>query len=219
MYIKGEKMKISFGIMVHNEGTYLENLLGIILENCGAYFDYEIIIIDDFSDDKLTVQTLKDVQDYDPQSTFIYQRHLNNNFAAQKNFLNSKCTGDYIFQIDADETPSEYILTNLVTILESNDVDLYWIPRINTVEGLTQEHIQQWRWRVTEQGWVNWPDFQSRIYKNTSEIKWKFAVHEIIVGHKSFAYLPDMEQCALTHHKTISRQKFQNQMYSKIERK
>lgn len=212
-------MKISFGITVHNEGEYLDDLVGCIYADCGAHYDYEIIIVDDYSDDKLTIQTLKEVQEYDPQSTFVYQRHLNKDFSAQKNFLNSKCTGDYIFQIDADEIPSVYILTNIATILESNDVDLYWLPRINTVAGLTQEHIQQWGWRVSEKGWVNWPDYQSRIYKNSPEIKWKYTVHEVIQGHKTFYYFPDIEDYALTHHKTISRQELQNQMYSKIERK
>lgn len=210
-------MKLSFAITLHNEGTYLENLLGTILKYGDYYTDYEIIIVDDFSDDKLTVRTLKKVQDYS-QSIFVYQRHLNNDFAAQKNFLNSKCTGDYIFQIDVDETPAEYILLNLITILEENDVDLYWLPRINTVEGLTDEHIKQWGWRVSKKGWVNFPDFQSRIYKNSPKIKWKYSVHEVIVGHKTFYYFPDMEPYALTHHKTISRQEFQNQMYSKIKR-
>jgi len=211
-------LKISFAITVHNEGQYLENLMAEILNNCGAYYDFEIIIVDDFSDDEFTVHTLRDIEQWTPDAK-VYQRHLNSNFAEQKNFLNSKCTGDYIFQIDADESPSKYILTNLITILEANEVDLYWLPRINTVEGLTEEHIQRWGWRVSKKGWVNWPDFQSRIYKNSPEIKWKYSVHEIIEGHKTFAYLPDMEQCALTHHKTISRQEFQNQMYSKIKRK
>jgi hypothetical protein len=36
---------------------------------------------------------------------------------------------------------------------------MFRVPRVNTVEGITQQHIQQWRWNVNENGWVNWPDY------------------------------------------------------------
>lgn len=209
-------MKISLGITVKNEGQYLSNLLNNIFDNVGEY-EYEIIILDDFSDDPLTKDILSNAATHEKVS--VYQHALNNHFANQKNYLNSKCIGTYIFQVDCDETISPYLLQNLHTILEQNNhIDLFWVPRINTVEGLTQEHIQQWRWAVNEKGWVNFPDYQSRIYKNNPEIKWKFAVHEIIEGHDTFAKLPADEVYALTHHKTITRQELQNQMYSKIRR-
>ena len=71
-----------------------------------------------------------------------------------------------------------------------------------------------WRWKVNEKGWVNWPDFQTRIYKNSPEIKWVNKVHERINGHKQFAYIPMEEEWALYHPKTIERQEKQNKTYS-----
>ena len=50
--------------------------------------------------------------------------------------------------------------------------DIFWVPRINTVKGLTQEHIDKWGWRVDDQGWVNFPDWQMRIYRNDDNIYW-----------------------------------------------
>ena len=72
----------------------------------------------------------------------IYQRKLNKDFAAQKNSVIENSIGDYIFHIDADEYPHENLLLNLKTILEVNDVDLIWIPRVNTV-GILTKHQQQ----------------------------------------------------------------------------
>ena len=62
---------------------------------------------------------------------------------------------------------------NLQFFLESNkEVDLFFVPRINTVEGLTPTHIKKWGWKVGENGWINFPDYQWRIYKNDPKIVW-----------------------------------------------
>ena len=118
----------------------------------------------------------------------------------------------------ADEIPESFLVENLKSILEDNPVDLLISPRKNLVKGLTQEHIQKWRWNVNEQGWVNWPDAQKRIYKNTPEIKWSgHQVHGMVEGYKTFATLPFTEEWSIIHNKTIDRQENQNERYTKIE--
>ena len=94
-----------------------------------------------------------------------------------KNALTEACLGDYIFQIDADEVPNLYLIQCLPLLLEANDIEVLRVPRINTVKGITQEHIQKWGWNVNENGWVNWPDYQTRIYRKSPEIKWVNKVH------------------------------------------
>ena len=101
-------------------------------------------------------------------------------------------------------------------VLQYNEVDVLKVPRINTVEGLTQEHIQKWGWRVDEKGWVNFPDFQWRIYKNNGKIKWKNKVHEVLEGHKTISHLPLEEPWCLKHPKTIGRQEKQNEYYNTL---
>ena len=101
-------------------------------------------------------------------------------------------------------------------VLQYNNVDVVKVPRINTVEGLTQEHINKWKWGVNEKGWVNFPDFQWRIYKNNGKIKWVNKVHEVLEGYKTMSYLPTEEPWCLQHPKTIERQEKQNELYSKI---
>jgi hypothetical protein len=142
---------------------------------------------------------------------------FNGHFADWKNKLNSFCTGDYIFQIDADELPPKYLVENLWAILEMNKtVDVYRVPRINTVKGLTQEHIQKWRWRVDDKKRVNFPDYQWRIYRNDPKIKWINKVHEVLTGFEVMSELPSEEEYCLIHEKTIEKQEKQNNYYNTL---
>lgn len=142
---------------------------------------------------------------------------LNNDFASYKNNLKTHANGIFIFQIDADEIPSEYLMENIHEFIEYNkDVDLFFVPRINTVEGLTKEHIKKWKWNVTDAGWVNFPDYQTRLYRRTSEIEWQGKVHERIIGYNTLSVLPSEEQYCLYHHKKIERQEKQNAYYDTI---
>jgi glycosyltransferase involved in cell wall biosynthesis len=206
-------MKISYAVLTHNEGEYIEQILKFLSDNKGL--DDEIVVVDDYSSDPLSKGILEEYQDMGLIK--LVKRELNNDFAGQKNYLTSLCTGDYIFQIDADELPSTFLMHNLSTILESNpELEVYLVPRINTVEGLTPEHIAKWNWNVNEQGWVNFPDYQWRIYKNDPKIKWVNKVHEKLEGFSTYnGFPPDAEYC-LRHFKTIDRQEKQNEFYDTI---
>ena len=143
-------------------------------------------------------------------------------FSKWKNELIDLCNvnstkPDFIFNIDADELPTKELIEILPTILEDNsEVDLYWVPRWNTVEGLTPEHIKIWGWNVDELERVNWPDYQTRIFKNNSDIKWKNKVHEQLNGFKNYTYLPLDMDIHLIHDKTIERQEKQNNYYNTL---
>ena len=142
---------------------------------------------------------------------------LNNHFGNFKNNLKDNCTKDYIFQIDADEIPHHQFMKDLPSVLDSNDeIDVYLVPRVNTVQGLTKEHIEKWRWNVNSKNWVNWPDYQWRIWKNKPEIKWINKVHERLDGFNLYADLPPLEEWSLYHHKEIERQEKQNEYYANI---
>lgn len=139
---------------------------------------------------------------------------LNGNFAEFKNNLKRHADGQFIFQIDADELIDEYLVQNLREFLDMNkNVDLYFVPRVNTVDGITEEHIKKWGWRVDERGWINFPDYQTRIYRKTSEIEWEGKVHERIKGYNTFSVLPAEKEYALYHPKGIERQERQNKLY------
>ena len=127
------------------------------------------------------------------------------------------CKGDYIVNIDADEIPHKLLMKNLKSILEANPtIDLYWVPRVNTVDGITQEHINKWGWNVNEKGWVNFPDYQGRIWRNRPNILWKNKVHEMLTGYREHTYLPAEEEFSFYHPKTITKQEQQNKFYEGI---
>ena len=208
-------MKISYGITVYNEADELNKLLEILIHKTDE--EDEIVICVDGEDDGVRFVLDSWTQQYAHAKMIkVYQRKLNKNFAAQKNSVIENSTGDYVFHIDADEYPHEVLLSQLKEILELNEVDLVWIPRVNTVEGMGQQHIQKWGWRVTENGWVNYPDYQARIFRNSPEIRWVKSVHEIIEGAKKYSHLPPVEELGLYHPKTIEKQEKQNALYTTI---
>ena len=204
-------MKISYGITVHNEAEELEKLLGKLL--VGIDEQDEVVICVDGDDEKVEGV----IKLYSIDSRVIhYNRKLNGDFSAQKNSVIEKSSGDYIFHIDADEYPNEVLLQQLKQILEMNDgVDLIWIPRVNTIDGMKEEHIQRWGWKVSEKGWVNYPDYQARVFRNDEKIRWTRPLHEFIDGCKTYSHLPPHEELSLYHPKTIQKQEEQNVWYNK----
>jgi glycosyltransferase involved in cell wall biosynthesis len=206
-------MKISYSILTHNETDSLIKLIDFFVEHKDE--EDEIVILDDYSDNEDTKKILDaTVSIYEIK---FEQRHLFKDFAGQKNYLRKMCSGDYIFNIDADEMPNKYLIQNIKIILESNPtIDLYWVPRVNTVEGITEEHIRKWNWKVNNKGWVNWPDWQGRIWKNRPNIRWEKEVHEILEGYREYSFLPDEEKFCFYHNKTIDRQEKQNKFYKDI---
>ena len=204
-------MTISYAILTHNEGEYIETLLSFLTKY--KRNEDEIVIVDDFSDDELTKSILAKYKD---QITLQYR--VFDGDATQKNYLNSLCTKDYILQLDADELVSLDFLNMLPNLLELNDsVDLFIMPRINTVEGLTPEWANRWGWRVNEKGWVNFPDWQMRLYRNCDWVKWKGLLHSKIVVYKTYNNLPENELFCILHPKQLDRQIEQNNLYDKIE--
>jgi len=207
-------MKISYSILTHNETDSLEKLLRFLVK--WKQPQDEIVILDDYSDDEKTKQIL---DFYVSTHDIVFeQRNLLNDFASQKNHLKSMCSGDYSFNLDADEMVSRWLMKNIHGILEENEIDLVYLPRIKTVDGLTEQHAQQWGWSVNEEGWVNFPDWQGRVFKNRPNIKWERPVHEMLVGFQTYAHLPTEKPFCMLHHKTIDKQEQQNKKYSGILR-
>jgi len=201
---------ISFAITVHNEHKELDKLLQQLVKSIRE--EDEIVVQMDIT---ATEEVKAVVNSYKLTNYF---HPLNKDFATFKNNLKSLCTKDWIFFIDADETLNYYFSKNIHEFLELNKgmVDLIGVPRVNKVNGLTQSHIDKWRWFVDDNGWVNWPDYQTRICANKPEIQWVNKVHERLTGFKTSAQLPALEEWSLTHIKDIDRQEKQNQFYETI---
>ena len=203
-------MKISYGITVHNEAEELQKLLQVLNKNIDK--EDEIVVCVDGDDEKVEAVLGESLDSW--QNYIVYKRKLNGNFAEHKNSVIEKASGDYVFHIDADEYPNEILIQQLKEILEINEVDLIWIPRVNTIEGMKQEHVQKWGWRITGKGWVNYPDYQARVFRRDESIRWTRPLHEYIKGCKTYAHLPPHEELSLYHPKTIQKQEKQNLFYN-----
>ena len=205
---------ISYAITVCNEFVEIQNLVNFLRKNKRP--QDEIVILYDQKNGNEEIASWLNKQNKYPNVQF-WRGFFEGHFADWKNKLTEYCKGDYIFQIDADEIPHEVLIKFLPTLLESNPFnEVYLVPRVNTVEGLTTEHIQKWRWNVNDKEWVNWPDYQWRIWKNIPDINWVNKVHEKLDGFKTYAPLPEEEVFALYHHKTIERQEKQNNYYDTL---
>jgi len=182
----GAAVSISIAVLTHNETREFKWLMGS-LEVAKELID-EIVIVDDYSD----VEFLNVVQSFKVDWPIkFFQRRLNKNFAAQRNFAKSQCTGRLIFFLDADEIPSARILAGLPALLawmESNDVDVCYLPRLNIV---TREEEIRDPLTVTPKDTIfsSWED-QLRILRNLSKLKFVKRIDEGLYGFEGVYRFP-----------------------------
>lgn len=208
-------MKVSYAITVCNEKKEVKSLLDYLLRKKDR--DDEIVVLfDSKGGDQDTQTMLRKFNKLD--GITLYEDEFDGHFGNWKNKLTDHCTGDFIFQIDADEMPPDVLIKNIHYILENNpDAEMYKVSRINTVKGITTQHMMKWGWRVNDKGWINFPDYQMRIYKKSPEIRWVNKVHEVLTGYKLFAMLPANGDYSLRHPKTIDKQEKQNAFYETLQ--
>ena len=207
-------MKLSYAITVCNEFEETINLITTLLNYKGE--NSEVVVLLDMPKASEELVEYLELQ-ANANHIELIESEFDNDFAQWKNFLNSNCKGEWIFQLDADESLDPNLIVNLEEILDDNtDKELIVVPRINIVNGITQEHIQKWGWQVNERGWINFPDVQTRLYKNSKKIGWENKVHERIVGFESYTSFPADEIYCIRHPKTIERQEKQNNYYDTL---
>lgn len=208
-------MKISFGITVKDELIELDRLLNKLYKY--KRVEDEIVIIFDSNNGSVQVEEYLRAKSVSQSLFRWYPYKFEGHFADLKNFLTSQCTGDYVFNIDADEYPEEYLIAMLPKVLENNpEIDVFLVPRVNTVEGITDDHIKKWNWKLDEEGRINFPDFQQRAYKRSENITWVNKVHEKLSGYKTFTAIPAYKEWSLIHPKSISKQESQNNYYQTL---
>jgi hypothetical protein len=218
-------MKIVYGITYKDEGLLVTTTLNML---CGfktgkygvSMHDFEIAMLAD-SSNQADVDKISDMISKDFQQVHLFTRKFDGDFSAHKNYLNECCEklgADFIFQVDADETLTWHLIKGMDAILESNpNVDLFYFPRMNLVNGITDEDIKKWKWQVTYSPAygkiINWPDPQGRLYKAGS--RWEGKVHERIKA-RTFALVPMDISWQLLHSKTIEKQRQQNAYYDSL---
>jgi hypothetical protein len=208
-------MKISYAVTVSNEFEETIRLINHLKNYKGDNAEI-VVLLDSPKAPKELEEFLMVCADGKDDFNLIISE-FNGDFANWKNYLNLHCKGDWIFQLDADEMVDGDLMVNLSDILlENEDVDLFFVPRINTVVGITEYHIKKWGWQVNESGWINFPDYQSRLFKNKPGIIWKNKVHEKIFGFERYSTFPAEYMFCIKHDKDIKRQELQNSYYDTL---
>jgi glycosyltransferase involved in cell wall biosynthesis len=208
---------ISYCITVCDELVEFKKLLEQLVDNIDI--NDEIIVQVDLSKEKsneikniLNENCLFNVNKI---SIKYVETYLDNDFSKFKNNLLQHCSKEYIFQIDADELLNEEFFKNIKYILKENDdIDVFKISRENQVIGLNDSYINKWNWNINDKEYINYPDYQYRLFKNFHGIVWKNSVHEVLMNYKRLSILPS--DMALVHNKKLEKQIKQNAFYETI---
>ena len=207
-------MKISYAITVCDEFVEIQRLVNFLLKH--KRLEDSIVVLYDINKGHEGIEQFLRAKSVNCEITWA-PGEFDGHFANWKNKLTEMCSGDWIFQIDADEIPHIDLMEYLPEIILSNpDNEVIRVPRVNKVYGLTEEYVRQWGWRVNDKNWVNWPDFQWRIYKNHPKIQWKNKVHEVLTGYSTYSDLLEEEAFSLYHPKDIEKQVKQNNYYNTL---
>ena len=202
-------MFLSYLVTTHNETDCLDTLLSKLISF--KKDNHEVVLLDDYSDNPTTISIIEKYK----SSINFQQKKLQNDYGAHKNYGIGLCKGEWIFQIDADELPTDVLLENIDVLLQSNaNNEALWLPRLNYFVGVTQTDIQMWGWNYHD-GMINYPDYQSRLFKNLPHIRYERRLHEKVEGYKSYAFIPPQKDIALIHNKTIEKQRETNMKYNK----
>lgn len=208
-------MKISYQILCKNEDKSLKDLLTFLVEN-KRKMDEINVCRDTLGSNPLTKEILNSFG----KRINSYERQIKHTIHNQKNWLATQASGDYLFYLDADEMLSKELIDNIPAILEMNkNTDIIFFPRINKVEGATQEYIQKRGWNVNEKGWINFPDVQDRLFRNNCGIKYNEIPHGRLLNEgKNYSILPYEEEYSIIHIKTMEKQVSDNVWHDKKER-
>ena len=194
-------MKISYAICVCNESKDLYSLIAFLLKVKDPEDEINILV-----DTKHSTKNVKMVLDNFKDNIVIHTRPFDGNFATHRNYHFTKCSGDFIFTIDPDEMPKEELIKNLKKIISETGADLLYVPRINICPGYTEEWLKKCNFQINDIGWINWPDMQGRVTRNSPNIKWSNELHEKIIGVEKVVQLNPTPHIALWHIKSIEKQ-------------
>lgn len=201
-------MRITYAICVCDEHNELNSLLSFLVKIIDEVDDINILV----DSGKVTKEVRSVLEKFNDRIS-VHERLFCGNFSTHRNYHITKCTGDYIFVLDADEIPQE----NLIRNIKSCTSDILYIPRINIVPGYTEEWCKRMNFVVNEIGWINWPDYQGRFFKNHSDIKWSLGVHECLMGSKNISQIQANPQVAIWHIKSIEKQNKQDTFYKNLK--
>lgn len=202
-------MKITYAICVCTEHRELDSLLTCLKHLKDDEDDINVLV----DSGKVTEKVKKVIEEH---GVTTCERLFNGNFSEQRNYHIDQCSGDYIFVLDADEIPQEMLIKNIKHVITETSADIIYIPRMNIIPGYTQEWLKKYNFHINDSGFINWPDMQSRVFKNNGTIKWEKGLHEKLEGGEKCIGLQADVQLGIWHVKTIKKQELQDTFYKAL---
>ncbi|QIG59982.1 hypothetical protein [Dishui Lake phycodnavirus 4] len=202
---------LTYAVEVCNEDRELYSLLSFLVKTKSSDDDINVLV-----DSGKETREVSNVLEQFKDTIKVCRRHFDGDFAAHRNYHIEQCKGDYLFMIDADEIPQETLIKNIKDALMKTNADLIYVPRMNISPGYTAEWLARCNFKVNDAGFINWPDFQGRIFKNTESIRWTKNLHEKIDGAQRIISLEQNPTVGIWHIKTVERQDKQDAFYRSL---
>lgn len=203
-------VKVTFAIGVCNEARELDDLLHFLInEQDVINHGDEVNVVVDSKNVTPSVRSI--LKQFD--TVTVCEHPLDGDFSEHRNYHITQCTGDVIFMLDADEIPQ----AKLIDVARNFDQgDILYVPRMNICPGYSEEWLKKHNFKVNNIGFINWPDFQGRIFKRVPHVRWTGKVHEKLTGSEKVVGLaPDVSN-GLWHIKNLKKQDRQNSLYDTI---
>lgn len=193
-------MKLTYTIQVCNESRELYSLLNFLSKTIDDEDEVNVVV-----DSNRVTERVESVLEHFKEHISVFKRPFDN-FCMNSNFHIEKATGEYIFGLDADEMPQELLIKNLKNIIKESGAEIIAVPRINIDPGYTEAFLNRCNYKINDVGWINWPDFQTRIFKKCDHIKWTDEMHTKLSGTNKAVALKPEPKLAMWHIKSIEKE-------------
>ena len=193
-------MKITYTIQVCNESRELYSLLNFLSKTIDDEDEINVVV-----DSNRITDRVESVLEHFKERITVFKRPFDN-FCINSNFHIEQATGEYIFGLDADEMPQELLIKNLKNIIKESGAEIIAVPRINIDPGYTEAFLERCNYKINDVGWINWPDFQTRIFKKCDHIKWTDEMHTKLSGTNKAVALKPEPKLAMWHIKSIEKE-------------
>jgi hypothetical protein len=203
-------MRVTFAIGVCDEARELDDLLYFLVGAQKVIESGDEVNV--LVDSKRVTPHVQEVLRRYP-TIVTCERAFDGDFSAHRNYHIERCAGETVFMLDADEIPQP----KLIEIAREFSEDILYVPRLNVVPGYSPEFLARHKFKVSNAGYINYPDFQGRIFRRAPSIKWTGKVHEKLTGSdRVFMLSPDAVEHAIWHVKSLRKQDKQNALYDQL---
>ena len=193
-------MRITYTIQVCNESRELFSLLNFLRKKIDEEDEINVV-----ADSNRMTDRVEQVLEHFKERIHIFKRPFDS-FCKNSQFHNDTATGDYIFGIDADEMPKEMLIKNIKNIISQSGAEIICVPRINIDPGYTEDFLKKCNYTINNLDWINWPDYQMRIFKKCDYIKCTDEMHTKLSGSDKVVTLKADPKIALWHIKSIEKE-------------